>query len=48
LIFVLVVGRFGWLYWLVALFLELFCFYATAELLLGLKPPLRRRRGGQN
>jgi len=43
LIFVLVVGRFGWLYWLLALFLELFFFYATAELLLGLKPPLRRR-----
>jgi len=46
-IFVLVVSRFGWLYWLVALFLELFFFYATAELLFGLKPPLRRRRGGQ-
>ena len=44
LIFVLVVSRFGWLYWLAALFLELFFFYATAELLLGLKPPLRRRR----
>jgi hypothetical protein len=44
LIFVLVVGRFGWLYWLVTLFLELFCFYATAELLLGLEPPFRRRR----
>jgi hypothetical protein len=46
-IFVLVVSRFGWLYWLAALFLELFFFYATAELLFGLKPPLRRRRGRQ-
>ncbi len=45
LIFILVVSRLGWLYWLVALFLELFFFYATAELLLGLKPPLRRRQG---
>jgi hypothetical protein len=47
LIFVLVVSRFGWFYWLGALFLELFFFYATAQLLFGLKPPSRRRRGHQ-
>jgi hypothetical protein len=48
LIFVLVVSRFGWLYWFAALLLELFFFYATAQLLFGLKPPLRRRRGPQS
>jgi hypothetical protein len=46
-VFVEVVASFGWLYWIPALFLELFFFYATADWLFGLKPPLRRGRGRQ-
>jgi hypothetical protein len=48
LIFAFVISRFGWLYWLVALFVELFFFYATAYWLFGLQPPVRRRSGRQS
>jgi hypothetical protein len=42
LIFVLVLGYLSWLYYLVAVPLELFFFYASASFLFGLKPPGRR------
>jgi hypothetical protein len=42
LIFVLVLGYLSWLYYLLAVPLELFVFYASASLLFGLKPPARR------
>ena len=43
-VFIFVVNRLGWLYWVVALFFEIFFFYATAGWFFGLKPPLRSRR----
>jgi hypothetical protein len=42
LIFVLVVGLLSWLYYVGAVFLELFAFYASAFWLFGLNPPKRR------
>jgi hypothetical protein len=44
IVFIFVVNQLGWLYWVVALFLEIFFFYATAGWFFGLKPPLRSRR----
>jgi hypothetical protein len=42
LIFTLVLGFLPWFYYVGAVFLELFAFYASASLLFGLKPPGRR------
>lgn len=42
LILVLVLGYFAWYWYIAAVFLELFAFYASASLLFGLKPPGRR------
>jgi hypothetical protein len=42
LVFVLVLGYLSWIYYIVAVPLELFAFYASASLLFGLKPPGRR------
>ena len=42
LIAVLVLGYLSWLYYVLALFLELFGFYASASVLFGLRPPGRR------
>ena len=42
IIFVLVVGYLSWLYYVLAVPLELFTFYVSASLLFGLKPPGRR------
>jgi hypothetical protein len=42
-VFIFVVTRLGWLWWVGALFLELFFFYATAGWFFGLKPPGNRR-----
>jgi len=44
LIFVLVLGFLSWIYYVFAVPLELFVFYASASMLFGLKPPLRRRQ----
>ena len=38
-VFVTVLTYFGWLYWVAALFLELFLLYAPAQLFFGLHPP---------
>lgn len=46
LILVLVFGYLAWYWYFAALFLELFAFYASASLLFGLQPPLRRRGPG--
>ena len=43
-VFIFVVTQLGWLYWVVALFVEIFFFYATANWFFGLKPPLSGRR----
>jgi hypothetical protein len=42
-VFVVVLGSFGWLYLIPALFLEQVLFYMTAYWLFGLQPPLSRR-----
>jgi len=42
-VFVVVLGSFGWLYLIPSLFLEQVLFYMTAYWLFGLQPPLRRR-----
>ena len=42
LILVFVLGYFAWYWYIAALFLELFAFYASASLLFGLRPPGRR------
>jgi hypothetical protein len=42
LVFVLVLGYLSWLYYVLAVPLELFVFYASASLLFGLKPPGQR------
>jgi hypothetical protein len=38
LVFVVVMRRFGWVYWVGALLLELFIFYAITDWLFGLEP----------
>jgi hypothetical protein len=42
---VVVLGSFGWLYWIPALLLEQFLFYMTAYWLFDLQPPSRGRGG---
>jgi hypothetical protein len=46
LVFVFVMGRFGWLLWMAAVFVELFVFYGTTELLFGLHPEGDSAEGG--
>jgi hypothetical protein len=40
-VFVVVMSFYGWSYWFVAVFVELFFFYLTVDFLFGIQPPSR-------